>query len=213
MWSSCPWVRTTAAMSSSRCSMMPKSGRIRSTPGCSASGNSTPQSMTTSVPSYSSTAMLRPISPSPPSAMTRSPPAVRGGAAFRSRGGLARSAVTVASSQVDASSGEVGAQLLELRGGGVDQGWPDGAGRQAHRVERGLDQDDALGAEDAGVDRQQALVDRARLDQVAALDGGDELCQPRADLVADDADDADGTDGEQREVQHVLAAVDRKSVV
>ena len=33
MWSSCPWVRTTAAMSSSRCSMTPKSGRIRSTPG------------------------------------------------------------------------------------------------------------------------------------------------------------------------------------
>src|SRR5918997_5723977 len=177
MWSSCPWVRTTAAMSPRRCSLTPKSGRIRSTPGCSASGNSTPQSMTSSAPSYSRTAMLRPISPSPPSAMTRSPPAASGGGAFRSRCGWARSAVTVGCSQVDASSGEVGAQLRELLGGGVDQGRPDGAGRQAQRVQRGLDQDDALGAEDAGVDRQQALVDGARLDQVAALDGGDGLRQ------------------------------------
>src|SRR5215210_5186248 len=209
MWSSCPWVRTTAAMSPRRCSMTPKSGRIRSTPGCSASGKSTPQSMTSSAPSYSSTAMLRPISPSPPSAMTRSPPAARGGGAFRSRCGWSRSAVTIADfrsedSQGNASSGEVGAQLGQLLGGGVDQGRPDGAGRQPQRVERGLDQDDALGAEDAGVDRQQALVDGARLDQVTALDGGDELGQPRADQVADDADDADGAEGEEREVQHVL---------
>src|SRR3954453_2600819 len=207
MWSSCPWVRTTAAMSPSRCSMTPKSGRIRSTPGCSASGKSTPQSMTSSRPSYSSTAMLRPISPSPPSAMTRRPPVASGGGALSSRRGWARSAVTGGNSQGDASSGKVDAQLGQLRGGGVDQGRPDGAGRQAERVERGLDQDDALGTEDAGVDRQQALVDRACLDQVAGLDGGDELGQPGADQVADHADPADRAEREQREVQHVLAAV------
>ena len=87
MWSSCPCVRTTASMSSSRCSITPKSGRIRSTPGCSASGNRTPQSMTSSRPPNSSTAMLRPISPRPPSAMTRRPPSGSAGGAFRSRWG------------------------------------------------------------------------------------------------------------------------------
>ena len=87
MWSSWPWVRTTASMSSSRCSITPKSGRIRSMPGCSASGNRTPQSMTSSRPSNSSTAMFRPISPRPPSAMTRRPPSGRGGGAWRSRCG------------------------------------------------------------------------------------------------------------------------------
>ena len=51
-----------------------KSGRIRSTPGWSTSGNSTPQSTTSSLPSYSKTVMLRPMAPSPPSGMTRSAP-------------------------------------------------------------------------------------------------------------------------------------------
>ena len=56
-----------------------KSGRIRSTPGCSTSGKSTPQSTTSSLPSYSKTVMLRPMAPSPPSGMTRSPPSGSGG--------------------------------------------------------------------------------------------------------------------------------------
>src|SRR5699024_9771331 len=53
MWSSWPWVRTIAAMSSRRSLICSKSGRIRSTPGCASSGNSTPQSMTSSRPSNS----------------------------------------------------------------------------------------------------------------------------------------------------------------
>ena len=77
-------------------------------------------------------------------------------------------------------------------------------------LQRRLDHDGALSAEDAAVDRQQALVDRAGLDQVAGLDGGDELGQPRADDVADHADHADGTERQQRQVQHVLAAVVRE---
>ena len=105
------------------------------------------------------------------------------------------------------AGGQVDAQLRDLLGGGVDQRRPDRAGRQAQLAQRRLDHDRALGAEDAGVDRQQALVDRARLDQVAGLDGGDELGQPGADEVADHADDADGAERQQREVQHVLAAV------
>ena len=50
MWSSWPCVRTTATMSSSRSGIGVKSGRIRSTPGWLSSGNSTPQSMTSSRP-------------------------------------------------------------------------------------------------------------------------------------------------------------------
>ena len=44
MWSSWPWVSTIAWTSSSRSKMDEKSGRIRSTPGWSTSGNNTPQS-------------------------------------------------------------------------------------------------------------------------------------------------------------------------
>ncbi len=50
MWSSWPWVRTMASMSSRRSRMEVKSGRIRSTPGCSSSGKSTPQSTISSRP-------------------------------------------------------------------------------------------------------------------------------------------------------------------
>src|SRR3954469_10799821 len=210
MWSSCPWVRTTASMSPSRCSMTPKSGRIRSTPGCSASGNSTPQSMTSRAPSNSRTAMLRPISPSPPRAITRRSPAGSGGGAFRSRWGWPTRPLTGPDpprSQGDPPGGEVGAQLGDLLGGRVDQ-------RRAHRTrgqpelaQRRLDQDHALGAEDARVDRQQALVDRPGLHQIAGLDRGDEVGQPGPDEVTHDADHAHGAQGEQRKVQHVLAAV------
>ena len=83
MWSSCPWVSTTAWMSSIRSAMTSKLGRMRSTPGWLSSGNSTPQSMISSWPSYSSTAMLRPMSPRPPSGMTRSTPPARGGGVRR----------------------------------------------------------------------------------------------------------------------------------
>ncbi|CAM5663085.1 hypothetical protein SCANM63S_03428 [Streptomyces canarius] len=79
MWSSWPWVSTTATMSSSRSRIEVKSGRITSTPGWVSSGNSTPQSTISSLPACSKTVMLRPISPRPPRAMTRSPPSGRAG--------------------------------------------------------------------------------------------------------------------------------------
>ncbi len=74
MWSSWPWVSTSASTSSSRSRIAAKSGRIRSTPGWWSSGNSTPQSTISRRPSYSKTVMLRPTSPRPPSGMTRRPP-------------------------------------------------------------------------------------------------------------------------------------------
>ena len=55
MWSSWPWVSTIASTSSSRSRIDAKSGRIRSTPGWSTSGNSTPQSTTSSRPPNSNT--------------------------------------------------------------------------------------------------------------------------------------------------------------
>ena len=81
MWSSCPWVSTSASTSESRSSTARKSGRIRSTPGASSDGKSTPQSTMSSRPPYSRTVMFRPISPMPPRATTRSAPSGVGGGA------------------------------------------------------------------------------------------------------------------------------------
>ncbi len=84
MWSSWPWVSTSASTASSRSRIGSKSGRIRSTPGWWSSGKRTPQSTMSSRPAYSKTVMLRPTSPSPPSGMTRSPPSARGPGAVSS---------------------------------------------------------------------------------------------------------------------------------
>ena len=74
MWSSCPCVSTIATMSARRCRIEVKSGRITSIPGWVSSGKSTPQSTTSSLPSYSKTVMLRPISPTPPRRVMRIAP-------------------------------------------------------------------------------------------------------------------------------------------
>ena len=79
MWSSWPWVSTMPTMSPNRCRMEVKSGRITSMPGWCSSGNSTPQSTTSSLPACSKTVMLRPISPRPPSGVIRRPPEGSGG--------------------------------------------------------------------------------------------------------------------------------------
>ena len=206
MWSSCPWVRTTASMSSSRCSMTPKSGRIRSTPGCSASGNRTPQSMTSSRPSNSSTAMLRPISPRPPSAMTRRPPSGSGGGALQVEVRLGDADATV-TARCRRRRGRMRSCAI-CSGVASTSGGRTGPAGSPSSSQRRLDHDGALAAaHHAGVDRQQALVDRAGLDQVAGLDRGDQLGQPGADDVPDDADHADGAEREQRQVQDVVAAV------
>src|SRR3954463_1547881 len=87
MWSSWPWVSTIATTSSIRSRIEVKSGRMTSMPGWCSSGNSTPQSTTSSLPACSKTVMLRPISPRPPRAITRSPPSGRAGG-VRSSGWL-----------------------------------------------------------------------------------------------------------------------------
>ena len=59
-----------------------KSGRMRSTPGWSSSGKSTPQSTMSSLSSSSKTVMLRPTSPRPPSGVIRMAPSARGPGVF-----------------------------------------------------------------------------------------------------------------------------------
>ena len=81
MWSSWPWVSTSASTASSRPRIASKSGRIRSTPGWWSSGKSTPQSTMRRRSSYSKTVMLRPTSPRPPSGMIRNPPGASGAGA------------------------------------------------------------------------------------------------------------------------------------
>ncbi len=83
IWSSCAWVITMASMRPNRSSRLEKSGRTRSTPGWSGSGNSTPQSTTSRRPRCSKTVMLRPISPRPPRPTRRSPLRASGGGGLR----------------------------------------------------------------------------------------------------------------------------------
>ena len=86
MWSSWPWVRTMPMMSSMRSARWSRPGRIRSTPGWSSSGKSTPQSTSRISPSISKQVMLRPTSPSPPSGMIRRVPGARVGGVINSAG-------------------------------------------------------------------------------------------------------------------------------
>src|SRR5665648_779254 len=72
-----------ATTSSSRSRIEVKSGRITSIPGWWSSGKRTPQSTTSSLPWYSKTVMLRPISPRPPRGVTRRTPRARRGGDFR----------------------------------------------------------------------------------------------------------------------------------
>ena len=72
MWSSCPWVRISASMREAFSARYVMSGSTRSTPICSGPGNVTPESITTMRPSYSTTYMFLPISPTPPRGMMRS---------------------------------------------------------------------------------------------------------------------------------------------
>src|SRR5438552_11363925 len=65
-WSSCACVSSTASTRSALSRRYVKSGRTRSMPGMSASGNMIPQSTTRIRPSTSRQKQFRPISPSPP---------------------------------------------------------------------------------------------------------------------------------------------------
>ena len=75
-WSSWPCVITIASIASTFSRRYVKSGSTRSMPIISAVGKRRPQSTTTIRPSYSTTVMFLPISPTPPSGRTRSLPSL-----------------------------------------------------------------------------------------------------------------------------------------
>src|SRR5215468_3829217 len=205
MWSSCAWVITMASTRPNRSSRLEKSGRIRSTPGWSCSGNSTPQSTTSRRPRYSNTVMFRPISPRPPRPTRRRPLRGSGGGGPRSgcgwltrrprspSGGGTRSCRT--SRQLHTARHQIGAKLLDLSLRRVDQ-WETGdpAG-QAKQAQRGLRHDGALGAgHDPDDDRQQVEMDLAGLLDAPGPVRVDHVVQPVADHVADHADEPGRTE-------------------
>src|SRR5450830_1174313 len=210
MWSSWPCVSTIASMSSSRSEMYSKSGRIRSTPGWLSSGNSTPQSMTSSRPAYSRTAMLRPISPSPPSATMRSAPSARTGGRVSSGWGWLMNSPGLARDDVQQTgSAQTGAQRdhVVVRRGHVGQPHVS-VGDEAKCLDGRLGEDRlktcAVERVDRGDDREEDL-ERKRV--VAGVERRRELGEPAPGDVPDDAHDTRGTVGEQRQVRRVVAAV------
>src|ERR1035437_6638820 len=74
MWSSCPWVRSTARSRSSLVRRKEMSGRITSTPGVSSSGKARPAPIPPTPLPASSSARFLPISPTPPRGMNRRVP-------------------------------------------------------------------------------------------------------------------------------------------
>src|SRR6266550_1391777 len=89
-WSSCPWVRTTAWRRSRLSRRYWKSGRTRSMPGMSLSGNDRPASINRMRSWNSRAAMFRPTSPTPPRKTSRGSPVrldVIGGASLAAEGG------------------------------------------------------------------------------------------------------------------------------
>src|SRR5215213_8687348 len=196
MWSSWAWVRTTPTTRSGSSASQVKSGRMMSTPGWSASGKARPQSISSRAPSTSTTAQLRPISPSPPRNATRVTPGAAGGI-LRST-----SVTSVQSHPRQQAAGE-----LDLVAGGVDQRRPQRPGGQAEQVHARLEQDRAGGGEQALEQVQVVQVQVEGGGGVAALEGPHQLLDGRPNQVGGHADPADPADGEQREQVLVVARV------
>src|SRR5699024_4158324 len=86
---------------------------------------------------------------------------------------------------LDPGGGQVLAQERLQLGGGVGQRGTDGARGQTEQVQHGLDGDDLLSAEDAGVHRGQPAVYGQRLGDLARVEGVDHLLEVAADDVTD----------------------------
>src|SRR5918994_4217373 len=213
MWSSCPWVSTSASTALRRSRIGSKSGRIRSTPGWWSSGNSTPQSTISRRPSYSKTVMLRPTSPSPPSGMTRRPPAGRGAGALRSGWGWLK--VFLGSwdrsgdrrDSEEAGGGETAAERSDLVVVQGDQGAADAAVVEHAEQLKGClgGGGSVVGDAHHGVEGgQQRGVDPQGLGVVAADPGVDHRRELVTGGVGDDGDEPDPAVGEVAEGGHVV---------
>src|SRR6266496_1473624 len=117
---------------------------MMSTPGWSASGKASPQSIRSLEPASSTTAQLRPISPRPPRK------AILTGPTGASTGRSATGALT----RVQADSGEQAAHELDLWRRGVQQRRPQRTAWQPQQVQPGLQQDRAGGGEQTLEQRQ-----------------------------------------------------------
>ena len=166
-------------MSSRRSSTWRRSGRIRSTPGSSWPGNNTPQSMISSRPRCSKTVMLRPISPIPPSAVTRSPPGASGPGGARSviiaarRRPACRRPAPRSASGVAGTWGSRGSPV-------VDALQPQSGLRHGHATQPVL----------RVVERAERDVDLARGRDVAGCEGRQHVSQLAGREVAPHADEA-----------------------
>src|SRR5829696_3657787 len=215
MWSSWAWVRTTPTTRSGSSASQVKSGRMMSTPGWSASGKARPQSTSSRAPSTSTTAQLRPISPSPPRKAIRVAPGATGGSSWRvsvtrvsvTWGPVHRGAGLAPPGPPQSDGVEQAAGELDLVGGGVDQGRAQRSGGQAEQVHAGLEQDRAGGGEQALEQLQVAQVQVQGGAGVAALERLDELLEGRAGQVGGHADHPDPADGQQRQEVLVVAGV------
>src|SRR3954471_15600214 len=145
-------------------------------PGWSSSGNSTPQSTMSSLPSKSKTVMLRPISPRPPSGTIRRAPSGRGEGAFSSGcGWLIEHSCGEA---LDATVGQVERQPGELVLGEVDQRWTNRSPDHTKLRQCCLHGHDPLGSEDSGVHGYEAEVQSGRKDHIAGFKRGEHVADP-----------------------------------
>src|SRR3954451_1003401 len=193
-WSSWPWVMMMPSMSSARSRRYVKSGRTRSMPTCSAVGKRRPVSTTTIAPSYSTTVMFLPISPSPPSGRTRS--------------------LLLAMFSLGSPGGGEQPVALEDRADlgplvlvGLDERQPQTADLVAGHLQRGLHRDWVGGDAHRGVDVAQRGVDLG-----SALGLVDHPAHLVADQVAGDADAAAAPDLERAQQDVVVAGVDAEAV-
>src|SRR4051812_22437847 len=193
-WSPWPWVMTMPSMSSWRSRSQVKSGRTRSMPIMSAVGKRSPQSTTTMRPSYSTTVMFLPISPSPPRGRTRRVPLL-----------------TAESLRVGGFEQPVARQDLAHGAGlglvGLDEREAQASDAVTEQVERGLDRDGVRGDVHDVVDVAQPVVDLT-----AAVGLVDHAAHLVADDVAGDADAAGLAEFQDVGEHVVVAGVDAEAV-
>src|SRR3954471_7830047 len=190
MWSSWPWVRTIASTRSRFSRRYSKSGSTMSIPGISVWGNESPASITSRRSSRSTTAMLRPTSPTPPrkerwaGLFPAGPPSDETGILEGSPDRLA---------------------LLRGRRHERQSRRP---GRTAEELERRLDRDRVARDEQRREQRRELLVHLAGRRDISGRDELRQLPQARSDDVRRDGHDAHRGRREKKKHGRVVAAVD-----
>src|SRR6266542_1033236 len=204
MWSSCPWVRTTASSESYRRRRNSKSGSTRSMPGMPSCGNDRPQSMTRIRPSISRQAMFRPISPRPPRNASRVPGC--GDACMPGPTAPEPGSGTAPSEETGVLQGLT--DRLALLGRGREQRQAGLAGRATHQLQRGLQWDGVRRDEQRGEHRRELLVDLPRGGDVAVEHQVEHLADPLPHQVRGHTHDPRAAEAGRGERRPVVAGVD-----